>query len=138
MIKNKSYTHDYKYIYSNSKNLINDFNKGASTIKSILGSDFNIKYVRFPGGSFGQKLKPFRAAVQNAGLKYIDWNSLNGDAEGQNIPVDKLIENVKETSKGKNKIVILMHDISTKETTVQALPQIIEYLKSQGYSFKTL
>ncbi|WP_411682848.1 hypothetical protein [Clostridium thailandense] len=63
---------------------------------------------------------------------------MNGDAEGQNIPVDKLIENVKETSKGKNKIVILMHDISTKQTTVQALPQIIEYLKTQGYSFKIL
>ena len=31
-----------------------------------------------------------------------------------------------------------MHDASTKETTVEALPHIIQYYKSHGYAFRTL
>src|SRR3712207_7174320 len=42
------------------------------------------------------------------------------------------------STKGKNHVVILMHDAATKSTTLEALPRVIEYLKSQGYSFATL
>jgi peptidoglycan/xylan/chitin deacetylase (PgdA/CDA1 family) len=35
-------------------------------------------------------------------------------------------------------VIILCHDAATKQSTVAALPKIIEYLKSQGYTFKTL
>lgn len=31
-----------------------------------------------------------------------------------------------------------MHDTDAKDTTVQALPQIIDYYRSQGYTFKGL
>jgi len=31
-----------------------------------------------------------------------------------------------------------MHDRAAKKTTVEALPDIIEYLISQGYEFKAL
>ena len=31
-----------------------------------------------------------------------------------------------------------MHDAGAKTTTVKALPQIIQYLKSKGYTFDTL
>lgn len=137
-IGDHTYTHDYTYIYQNTKNLVDDFDKCRDTVKSILGHDYNIKYVRFPGGAFGADRKPFREAVMNAGYSFIDWNSLNGDAEGSNIPSDKLVNRLKETSKGKNTLVVLMHDAASKQTTVQALPQIIEYLKASGYVFKTL
>ncbi|MDP4090011.1 MAG: polysaccharide deacetylase family protein [Bacillota bacterium] len=137
-IGNHTYSHDYNYLYQNPQNLLDDISKCSETIHSILGPDYDIKYVRFPGGSFGKKLEPFRMAVSGAGYSFIDWNSLNGDAEGTNIPPDKLLDRLKQTSKGKNTLVILMHDAPAKQTTVQALPQIIEYLKSQGYIFKAL
>ena len=137
-IGNHTYSHNYKYIYSNTNTFIRDVNKCDTVLKSILGSNFNSKLVRFPGGSFGKKLKPFREALKSDGYNYIDWNDLTGDADGQNIPVYKLLNNLKKYTKGKEHVVILMHDASTKATTVQALPQVIEYLKSQKYSFKTL
>ena len=137
-IGNHTYSHNYKYIYSDTKAFISDINKCEAALKSILGSNFNTKIVRFPGGSFGKKLQPFRDALKSDGYHYIDWNDLTGDANGQNIPVDKLLDNLKKYTKGKEHVVILMHDASTKETTVQALPKVIEYLKSQGYSFDTL
>lgn len=137
-IGDHTFTHDYKYEYKKPKNIVNDFNKGVDAIRSILGKNYNVKYVRFPGGSFGKKIHSFRFAVENAGYSFIDWNCLNGDAEGNNIAPNILIETVKNTSARYNTLVILMHDASTKTTTVQALPKIIEFLKSQGYIFKIL
>ena len=48
---------------------ISDVNKCDIELKSILGSDFNSKLVRFPGGSFGKKLEPFRAAIKSDGYQ---------------------------------------------------------------------
>jgi len=137
-IGNHTYSHNYQYIYSNTNAFISDINKCDAVLKSILGDKFNSKLVRFPGGSFGAKLKPFREALISGGYHYIDWNDITGDADGQNISVAKLLNNLKTYTSGKEHVVILMHDASDKKTTVQALPQVIEYLKSQGYSFKTL
>lgn len=137
-IGNHTYSHNYKYIYSNTNTFISDVEKCDTVLKSILGTDFNSKIVRFPGGSFGTKLAPFREAIKNSGYHYFDWNDLTGDADGQNIPVSKLLNNLKKYTAGKEHVVILMHDASTKKTTVQALSQVIEYLKSRGYSFSTL
>jgi len=137
-IGNHTFSHEYKQIYSNTNAFINDVNKCDTVLKSILGSGFNSKILRFPGGSFGTSRAPFRDAINNSGYRYIDWNDLNGDAEGKNITVPKLLNNIKRYTKGKEHVVILMHDATDKKTTVQALPKIIEYLKSQGYSFDTL
>jgi peptidoglycan/xylan/chitin deacetylase (PgdA/CDA1 family) len=137
-IANHSFSHDYKYLYADPNNFVEDINKADAELKNIL-EGYNSKLIRFPGGSFGKELEIYRQAITDAGYHYIDWNSLNGDAEGKgNWPVEKLVQNIKATSAGKNRLVILMHDAPLKQTTVQALPQIIDYLKSQGYSFKTL
>lgn len=137
-IGNHSYSHNYTELYSTTSNFINDINKCNSEIKSIIGNGYDSKLIRFPGGSFGAKLKPYRTAATEDGYHFVDWNALNGDAESNNVSEDKLLENLKNTTKGKEHIIILMHDASTKETTVQALPEIIDYLKGQGYTFKTL
>lgn len=137
-IGNHSYSHKYKELYSNPSNFINDINKCDNVIKSIIGNDYNVKLLRFPGGSFGTKLKPFREEALKDGYHYVDWNALNGDAESNSGTVDKLIQRLKETTIGKQHVVILMHDAPMKQVTVQALPQIIDYLKQQGYIFKTL
>jgi len=137
-IGNHTYSHDYKRIYSNINAFISDVNKCESVLKSIIGNDYNGKLLRFPGGSFGATRAPFRVAIKKNGYHYIDWNDLTGDAEGQNISVTKLLNNIKKSTKGKEHVVILMHDAPDKQTTVQALPQVIEYLKSQGYSFGIL
>ena len=38
--------------------------------------------------------------------------------------------------KNRNSVVVLMHDAPTKKITAEALPQIISYMKQQGYEFK--
>lgn len=138
VIGNHTYTHNYKYIYANVDNFMEEIKKSDSTIENILGKEYVSKIVRFPGGSFGKKYDPFKAELSSEGYKYIDWNALNGDAEGHNISPEKLIQKAKNTTNGKDHVVLLMHDAGTKKTTVQALPKIIDYLISKGYKFKTL
>lgn len=137
-IGNHTYSHNYKYVYSNNDNFISEINKCESTLKNILGDDFETKIVRFPGGSFGDKKEPFKVALKDNGYVYVDWNALNGDAEGKNIPTNRLLQRLKSTTKGKDKAIILMHDAAAKKNTVEALPQIIQYLIEEGYEFRTL
>ncbi|MCY6959247.1 polysaccharide deacetylase family protein [Clostridium brassicae] len=139
---NHTYSHNYGYLYSNPNTFIKDVQKCDDALKSVLGQETN-KIIRFPGGGFYKKRAPYRTLAKNKGFKAIDWTVETGDARTNNVPVDKLISNLKlemdrcPKSK-KNNIVVLMHDISTKQTTADALPQVIQYFKSQGYTFKTL
>lgn len=137
-VGNHTYSHNYKYIYSSVNNLLSDIDKCENVLKGILGNDFHSAAFRFPGGSFGQKKQPFKDVLKNKGIGYVDWNALNGDAEGHNIPKDRLVQRLVQTTQGKNKVVILMHDAGAKKTTAQALPEIINYFKKQGYEFKTI
>lgn len=137
-ICNHTYSHHYKLIYSSPDNFMADVTKGEEVLKTILGEDFETNILRFPGGSFGKKRLPFRERVKEEGYINVDWNALNGDAEALHIPAEVLIDRIKKTTENKDNTVVLMHDSNTKDTTAEALPRIISYLKSEGYSFKTL
>lgn len=137
-ICNHTYSHNYKLIYSSPDNFMADVARCEEVLKSILGEDFETCMLRFPGGSFGKKRQLFRERVKEEGYISIDWNALNGDAEALNLPADQLLKRIKETTKNNDNAVVLMHDGNTKKTTAEALPDIIEYLESEGYAFKTL
>lgn len=137
-IGNHTYSHIYNHVYSSTKAFEEEVNETESLLKSILGNSYKTKLVRFPGGSFGLKLKPFKDAILKDGYNYVDWNALDGDAEGTDIPASKLFIRLKQTVGNQQHVVILMHDTSAKYATVQILPQIIDYLIIRGYSFSTL
>lgn len=146
-IGNHTYSHNNSIVYSTPEVCVSDFNKNEAVLKGILG-DYSYKGVRFPGGAFDNDTKrlPFRQAVMNAGYHYYNWNCSDQDSDGA-VPSggyspSVLLNWVKSTStyKGKPvpKLTVLMHDAPAKTTTAEALPSIIEYLKSEGYVFKTL
>lgn len=72
--------------------------------------------------------------VQEKGYQYYDWNVSSGDASGNNVPTARLIANA--TASRNNQIMILFHDTAAKNTTVEALPKVIEHYQSLGYTFK--
>lgn len=135
VIANHTYSHNYKYIYSSTDNFLQELKRADAVLTSIIG-EHNKTLVRFPGGSFGRSA--YKQAIENSGYHYVDWNCLNGDAEVAAASVDRLISRFKETAQNKKELIILMHDAQGKSTTVQALPEIIKYLKANGYVFKTL
>ena len=70
-------------------------------------------------------------------VMHVDWNSLTGDAETNNLSIEFELQRLRETSEGKNSLVILMHDAQAKKITAETLPKVIEYLQQQGYSFES-
>ena len=147
-IANHSYSHDFKKLYPGNKlkidSFMDEFNKTNDIMQSILGGEFDCKVLRMPGGYGTRKyykdpsLKEFDDTLQENGIINVDWNALDGDAEGKPYSTEEMLNYVKKTSKGKNHIVILMHDAAGKEKTVEILPQIIDYYKNEGYEFKVI
>lgn len=135
-IGNHSYTHDYNKLYANVDSFKEEVDKTNKVFKQILGENFNTKLFRFPGGGFERYKNPFKDYLTSNGYRYIDWNALNGDAEGGNRSVDALVQRAINTVYGNEDVVILMHDAPAKKNTALALPRIIEYLKEQGYELK--
>lgn len=135
-IGNHTYSHDIEYYSIKPENMVTDFYKGEDTLKSIL-PDYKSKLARIPGGSLRWNIS-YRNAVKAAGFHAVDWNCLSKDAEGANVPQAVLLDNIKRTSKEKDTLIVLMHDSAGKETTVQSLPDVIEYLKAEGYTFDVL
>ncbi|SMC23009.1 Peptidoglycan/xylan/chitin deacetylase, PgdA/CDA1 family [Clostridium acidisoli DSM 12555] len=142
IIGNHTYSHQLNY-KEGPENFVKDLNKCDGILKSILGNRYTSELVRFPGGSFDGKMHPgrlasFRDAATKAGYRYIDWNDETNDSESLDPSVPYLLDQLKKNTVGKNVVVVLMHDAGAKKNTVQALQQVIDYLKSQGFSFDTV
>lgn len=136
-----SYTHNYKLIYSSVSAYFDDLNKMNDKIKTITGSD--TKLLRFPGGS-SNTISSFNKGIMttlvkevtNAGYHYFDWNVDSSDAwsaRNSNDVYNNVINNLK---KGTN--IVLMHDLSSNEKTVNVLEKIIKYAKEKGYTFANI
>ncbi len=137
-----TYTHDYAQVYASEDAYFADLQKISDMVKEATGTESHI--IRFPGGSsntISAKYSPglmtkLTEKVQEKGYQYFDWNCDSTDAAGNNVPVETIVKNA--TSGNSKHINILMHDTDAKDTTVEALPDIIEYYRSKGYAFEPL
>lgn len=142
-IANHSYSHNYKILYPgrvlNLDAFKADFAKTDEMLTEILGKYFSTRVLRCPGGHMSWKgMSPLDEYLDENNMASIDWNALNGDAEGGKKNAQQLIDYAIKTSQGKEMVVLLMHDTYGKEETAKALPTIIKYFKDNGYEFKTL
>lgn len=139
-----SYSHDYKGIYSSEEAYYKDLQAISDVVFEQTGVRTNI--IRFPGGgsnTISRKycpgiMKKLTKGVQEKGYSYFDWNITSGDADGNNLPTEKLIAQCKKVPKYTNTAVVLMHDTKMKRTTVDALPTIIENYKAMGCKFDSI
>lgn len=140
-IANHGYSHVYGSIYSSSETVLNEYYKTQDSIRNAIGiEDYDCNIFRFPGGSSGGRYSSIKSeakkALEENNIAYVDWNALNNDATGENLTKEQMYEKVVETTSGKNSVVILMHDAGDKILTYEILPQIIQYLREEGYTFK--
>ncbi len=142
-IANHSYSHDYGILYPNRTLNLDafkaDFKKTDDILKEVLGPYFSTEVIRCPGGHMSWKgMEPLDNYLDQEGMASIDWNALNGDAQGKKKSPEELYNYAVKTAEGKEMVVVLMHDTYGKENTAKALPQIIKYFKDNGYQFKVL
>ena len=139
-IANHGYSHKYEYIYSTPYTVLEEFNKTEQLIKNALGDqEYSSHLFRFPGGSKGGKYDNIKKEAINIlrdnNILYLDWNALTGDSEGRKTK-EEMMQYLIDTIGQKKSVVILMHDAGDKKNTYEMLPEIIAYLRNQGYSFK--
>jgi len=142
-IGNHTYSHNYNYLYPNKTvsvdNFMADVNKTNQSLKNVLGQNFSTRAIRFPGGHMTWKgMDAMDATMKEKDYHQVDWNALSKDAEGAPKKAEQLKQELIKTVTGRQKAVILMHDTYGKEETAKALPEIIKYLKEQGYEFRTM
>ena len=136
-----AYSHTYSQIYQSTEAYFADLKKISDAVKAKIGVES--KVIRFPGGSSNTVSRSYCSGIMTElsqetlkrGYVYFDWNVDSIDASGNNVPVEQLIENIQRYGGHSSQDVVLMHDTGAKGTTVEALPSIIEYYQSQGYTF---
>ena len=140
-IANHGYSHEYSSVYANPNAVIDEYNRTENLIKKAIGNENYSSYLfRFPGGSEGGKYAKVKNEAKSLlaqnNIAYINWNALTRDAEGTPT-ADSLVNDLKATVGDKTRVVILMHDAGTKQLTADTLPQVIAYLRENGFVFKT-
>lgn len=134
-----TYSHNYKKIYASVKDYLDDFYLAYTRIYEVTGAQPVV--FRFPGGSYNKYMKGIRkqvmAEMERRGFTYYDWQVSAEDSVGKPTRAS-VTRNVLKDFKKYNKPIILMHDSSVNDVTVQSLESIIKTIKEAGYTFDTV
>ena len=98
--------------------------------------------IRFPGGSSNTVSRKYYPGIMSIltretlqrGYRYFDWNVASGDSGGVK-EAEGVYDNVTSGLKPTRSNVVLMHDFSGNQKTVNALPSIIDFALENGYTF---
>lgn len=132
-----SYSHKYSEVYSSPENFSEDFKLIEHLIFAQTGE--HPKLYRFPGGSSNSvskgRIGEFIDVLKKNNVEYVDWNISSKDATGttalnSSVIADNVVNDFLNTDYQTN--VVLMHDTDLRDTTVEALPDIIKRLRSEG------
>lgn len=125
-----SYSHKYSEIYKSVEAFDADFNKVSGYIESVTG--VAPKLYRFPGGSSNLvsaiPMENFIRYLNEKNVTYFDWNVSAQDAEGKELPVETMLDNIFKDINKKDICVVLMHDSDDLGTTVDMLPELLKRL----------
>lgn len=129
-----SYSHRYDEIYESKEAFARDLNSLQEYLYETTGVWPRI--YRFPGGSSNTvskvDMQELIEYLTDIGITYFDWNVASGDAVSRTLPAETIVNNCLSGIEKQKESVILMHDASNKETTIEALPRIIEAIQEQG------
>lgn len=129
-----SYTHRYNQVYASRKAFEKDFFR----IRKLIYDTTGVKsvYYRFPGGSSNKvsntNISDLISFLDKEKVTYFDWNVMSGDAVSNELKSSQIIENVMSDVVKYKTSVVLMHDAANKNSTVAALPALIQKLQKEG------
>ena len=135
-----SYSHSYKKIYASVEAFLKDMYQVFNLIKDTTG--VTPTCFRFPGGSINSYnkavYKDIKAEMIRRGFVPYDWNVSSGDASTTKYTPEQLTGYVLNGIGSKSRIIVLMHDSSSKENSAQAVRQIIIGIREKGFIFAPL
>lgn len=134
-----AYDHNYAIAYKDDNSYLDGIDKLRAKVKADTG--FDSHYIRFPGGSSNTISKRYSKGIMSRitktakqrGYKYYDWNVDDDDA-GRARTADDCYNNVVRELRPNRSNIVLMHDFGTNKKIIEALPRIIEYCQTNGYT----
>lgn len=141
-----SASHEYSDIYQSPAAYWADIALLKERIAPYVDAE-SIRYLRFPGGStntvsrrYGGKglMNQLKNETEQKGMQWVDWNVCAEDAVGGKPSADTIYRNIVRETGEQTHCIVLMHDSSTTRTTAEALPDIIQWYKDQGFAFLTV
>lgn len=145
-----TYSHDFQSIYASSKAFMDDVRQWEEAVIKATGSLPATHCLRFPGGSTTHlaskdvKQMIIQALNEN-GYHYFDWTCANNDkwpaGNTENLPFKDYLRvsyrrTIEMAENVGSDLVFLAHD--TCAETVEMLPEMIESLMADGYTFGTV
>jgi peptidoglycan/xylan/chitin deacetylase (PgdA/CDA1 family) len=133
-IENHSYFH-YAYTSNSYKLPVlaenekkSDITLSQNVLKEITGTE--PKFFRFPGGFYSDS---DIALVRSFGLTVVGWDVVSGDAFNNN--TKNIVSNVEKGLEPGSIIVMHINDSTNAPKTHEALQEIINFAKKNGYQF---
>lgn len=124
-----SASHDYARIYASDEALLEDIDECAAYILQVTG--VKPRLYRFPGGGHERQ----KELIRERGYTIIGWNAVCGDEEIKDATAWELSQEAARTSKGKDPVILLLHDSARHRATADALPAIIARFREEGCVF---
>lgn len=131
-----TYSHNFKMIYQSPDTFISEMDKTNTAINEVLGTNVQFQAIRFPGGSAGHLTQSFYEKLCEKGYLVFDWNVDLKDGVKASLSPETFLANSKKCSDKGTRRIILAHCNSNNINTCKALKQIIDYYRSEGYTFK--
>ena len=127
-----SYSHKYNEIYQSVESYSEDLSKLQEFLYDTTG--VWCRYCRFPGGSSNTvsrvNMHDLITYLDDQDMSYFDWNISSGDATNSYISASEIVRNCTAKLQDYDEAIILMHDASEKNSTVEALPELIERIQA--------
>ena len=141
-----SASHEYSDIYQSADAYWKDIDLLKERLTPYVRAD-GLRYLRFPGGStntvsrrYGGRglMQQLKEEVTAKGYAYVDWNVCAEDAVGGKPSAGTIFRNIVRETGEQTQCIVLMHDSATTRTTAEALPDIIQWYKDNGFTFLTV
>lgn len=129
-----SYSHKYEEIYASEESFVEDLTQLQEYLYEVTG--VWPRYYRFPGGSSNTvsrtDMQQLIRYLNEKNIIYYDWNVASGDATSRYQSKETIIRNCLAKLDEQSDNMILLHDASEKDSTVEALPEIIAAIRMRG------
>ena len=137
------YQHKYDQIYRSDE----IYHENLTKLQRLFYKKFGVwcTQTRFPGGSSNTVSRHYSQGIMTRlskevhewGFLYQDWNVSSGDA-GESDTADQVFNMATSGFQKGRSNVILMHDFSGNDKTINALQRIITWGKENGYVFRAM
>lgn len=134
-----TYTHVSGEIYQSADAYYQDVYR----VKELLQKEFQYKpsILRFPWGSANCYICHYKQDIVNRlreeGIEYTDWNVSGEDSVGRP-DSSTILANIRKDCFQVDEPVILLHDSSSNQATLNTLETVITMLEQEGYGFGTI